>query len=239
MVLSLVCPGLISAILLFLNHKWCVMNKIVITGLSVVFCFLNSPVSANMNETERSVGAGAVAGHAMGVVTAQADRHRREHSAPIVVVVPGRNYHWSRHMQRHQEAMVRATRGTRVKVTRTKDNRLRLAIPADVSFDTGRYDIKPNMRPILNRFAASLRENPAAQVAIVGHTDNTGSDEINDPLSVNRAAATRDYLADRGVPERRIAIDGRGSYEPIGNNNTEAGRAMNRRVEIYVWEAMR
>jgi outer membrane protein OmpA-like peptidoglycan-associated protein len=153
-----------------------------------------------------------------------------------VVIVPGTNYHWSQHMQRQQEAMVRATRGTRVKVTRTKDNRLRLAIPADVSFDTGSYEIKPEMRPFLNRFAASLRDNPTALVAIVGHTDNTGSDEINDPLSFDRAAETRDYLVNRGARERRIDIDGRGSYEPVASNNTPAGRAMNRRVDIYVWE---
>ncbi len=233
------------------------MNRIVITWLAAVFCVSNFPVYANMTETERSVGTGA--GPVIGVVTAQADRYRgeyephhhgpprghapadyrAEHPAPIVVVVPGANYHWSRHMQRQRETMVRATRGTRVKVTRTRDNRLRLAIPADVSFDTGRYDIKPNMRPILNHFAATLRENPATQVAIIGHTDNTGSDEINNPLSFDRAAATRDYLVDRGVRERRIAIDGRGSYEPIANNDTAAGRAMNRRVEIYVWEKRR
>ncbi|MCL2161815.1 MAG: OmpA family protein [Betaproteobacteria bacterium] len=221
------------------------MNRIVITWLAVVLCALNFPAYANMNEMERSVEAGAAIDPVNGVVTAQANRHRRERAhthaptrrqAPVVVIVPGRNYHWSRHMQRQQEDMVRATRGTRIKVTRTKDNRLRLAIPADVSFDTGRYDIKPNMRPILNRFAATLRNHPATQIAVVGHTDNTGSDEINDPLSINRAASTRDYLADRGVSERRIAIDGRGSYEPISTNNTAAGRAMNRRVDIYVWE---
>ena len=230
------------------------MNRIVITCLAVVFCALNFPVYANMNEMERSTGVGKTVDP--GVVTAQAGRYRGEYephhhgppqghapasyraerSAPIVVVVPGTSYHWSKHMQRQRDTMERATRGTRVKVTRTRDNRLRLAIPADVSFDTGSYDIKPNMRPILNRFAATLRENPATQVAIIGHTDNTGSDEINDPLSVNRAASTRYYLVERGVLGRRIAIDGRGSYEPIASNNTAAGRAANRRVEIYVWE---
>ena len=230
------------------------MNRIVITWLAVGV--LSFPVFANMNETERSVGSGAAIDPANGVVTAQAGRHRGDRArghhrhppstkyrvqrgAPVVVIVPGRSYQWSRGMQLQQDAMVRATRGTRVKVSRTKDNRLRLAIPADISFDTGSYDIKPAMEPILDRFAVILMENPATQVAIVGHTDNTGSDEINDPLSIDRAAATRYYLADRGVSERRIAIDGRGSYEPIGNNNTAAGRAMNRRVEVYVWEAGR
>ena len=76
-------------------------------------------------------------------------------------------------------------------------------------------------------------------ITIVGHTDNTGSDAINDPLSVNRAAATRDYLAARGVGSNRISINGRGSHEPIADNNTVSGRAKNRRVEIFVAESTR
>ena len=76
-------------------------------------------------------------------------------------------------------------------------------------------------------------------VRIIGHTDNRGSDAINNPLSVNRAASTRDYLVDRGVQASRISIDGRGSREPVADNSTASGRAMNRRVEIFVAEAAR
>ena len=61
-------------------------------------------------------------------------------------------------------------------------------------------------------------------------------DAVNDPLSINRAASTRQYLADRGVNPTRVAIDGRGSREPIADNSTPAGRAQNRRVEIFVGE---
>jgi outer membrane protein OmpA-like peptidoglycan-associated protein len=73
-------------------------------------------------------------------------------------------------------------------------------------------------------------------VNIVGHTDSTGSDAINNPLSINRAANTRDYLASRGVASNRFNIDGRGSREPVASNDTDANRARNRRVEIYVAE---
>lgn len=72
--------------------------------------------------------------------------------------------------------------------------------------------------------------------AIVDHTDNTGSDSINDPLSMERAARTRDYLVTRGVASGRFTVDGRGSREPVASNNTAAGRAKNRRVEIFVAE---
>jgi len=125
-----------------------------------------------------------------------------------------------------------------VQVSQTADNRLKLDIPSDITFDTGRAQIKPGMKPILDSFATSLMQNPNTQVTIVGHTDNSGNDTINNPLSINRAASTRDYLVKRGAPYHRIQIDGRGSYEPITSNDTPAGRAMNRRVEIYVAETV-
>ncbi len=132
--------------------------------------------------------------------------------------------------------MEKATAGTGVAVTQTADNQLKPNIPSDISFDTGRADIKPNLRPILDQFAQGLASQPNTEIRIVGHTDSTGSDSINNPLSVNRAASARDYLVARGVDGRRIQIDGRGSYEPIADNNTDAGRAKNRRIEIYLAE---
>ena len=121
----------------------------------------------------------------------------------------------------------------------TTDNQLKVDIPADVSFDVGRYAIKPNMRPVLDRLASTLNQHPVTTVTIIGHTDSTGSDAVNDPLSVNRAASTRDYLVQRGVSAQRIAVDGRGSRQPVADNSTASGRAMNRRVEIFIAEPAR
>jgi outer membrane protein OmpA-like peptidoglycan-associated protein len=105
-------------------------------------------------------------------------------------------------------------------------------VPSDFSFDVGRADIKPNMRPVLDEFARNL--DPNMLVTVVGHTDSTGRDAINNPLSVNRATVVRDYIAARGVAPVRIATDGRGSREPVAQNETPAGRAQNRRVEIFL-----
>lgn len=80
-----------------------------------------------------------------------------------------------------------------------------------------------------------MNDNPAATVRIVGYTD-TGSDAINYPLSVNRAASARDYLAARRVNPNRVTIDGRGSRDPIADKTTPEGRAKNRRVEVFVAE---
>jgi outer membrane protein OmpA-like peptidoglycan-associated protein len=92
------------------------------------------------------------------------------------------------------------------------------------------------MRPVLDKFAQTLQANPVTNVRIIGYTDSTGTDAINDPLSVRRAASTRDYLTARGVAINRIAIDGRGSREPVADNSTPTGRSKNRRVEVFVAE---
>lgn len=145
-------------------------------------------------------------------------------------------YIWSRQMEDKKRQMERATAGTGAVVAQTADNQLRLSIPNDISFATGRHDIQPRLIPILDQFAQGLNQQPAMEVRIVGHTDNTGSDAINLPLSVNRAQSARDHLVARGVAASRIRIEGRGASEPIADNSTEAGRARNRRIDIFLAE---
>jgi outer membrane protein OmpA-like peptidoglycan-associated protein len=183
----------------------------------------------------RDTGIGAAAGAAIGALAHSSNRTHGALAGAAIGALGG--YVWSSQMDKQKRDMEQATRGTGVQVTQTADNQLKLDVPSDISFDVGRAEIKPNFAPILDRFAQTLNENKATRVRIVGHTDSTGTDAINDPLSVNRAASTRSYLASRGIDPARIAIDGRGSREPIADNATEAGRARNRRVEIFVGEA--
>ncbi|MBC8055837.1 MAG: OmpA family protein, partial [Rhizobiales bacterium] len=143
---------------------------------------------------------------------------------------------WSKRMEDRRTAMEQATRGTNVEVSRTEDNQLKLNIPNDISFDTGSAAIKPQLRAVLDPFASSLQNDPTARLMIVGHTDSTGSAAINNPLSVERAQSVRDYLVTRGVPGARVDTAGRGDREPIAENATDAGRAKNRRVEIFLRE---
>jgi len=152
------------------------------------------------------------------------------------LVGAGGGYLWSQRMENQKKQMEQATQGTGVAVTQTANNELKLQIPSDISFDVGRAAIKSNFRPILDQFASGLRNNPNADVRIIGFTDSTGSDAINNPLSMDRAASTRDYLVAKGVKTTAIRIQGRGSREPIADNGSDAGRAQNRRVEIFVGE---
>jgi len=194
---------------------------------------------ANMSETQQGTAKGAGIGALAGAVLGAATNGSKGAATGAVLggaVGAGGGYIWSKKMQDQKAAMERATAGTGVAVSQTQDNRLKLDIPSDVSFDVGRSAIKSNFAPVLTNFATSLNQNPITTVSIIGHTDSTGSDSVNNPLSVDRANAARDYLVGRGVAAQRIATDGRGAREPIADNGSPQGRAKNRRVEIYVAE---
>lgn len=101
-----------------------------------------------------------------------------------------------------------------------------------VLFDFDKAVLKPAGKQELNTVLRALKENPSLQTHIVGHTDNKGSDAYNMGLSKRRADAAASYLASSGVPRQTITTDARGEREPVATNNTDAGRAQNRRVEI-------
>jgi outer membrane protein OmpA-like peptidoglycan-associated protein len=194
---------------------------------------------ANMSETQQDTGKGAGIGAIAGALLGAATGGSKGATRGAVIggaLGAGGGYLWSQKMQEQKVAMERATAGTGVAVSQTADNQLKLDIPSDVSFATGRSDISASFAPILNQFATSLNQNQVTTVSIIGHTDSTGSDAINNPLSVDRANAARDYLVSRGVARNRIMTEGRGSREPIADNSNAQTRAKNRRVEIYVAE---
>lgn len=219
------------------------MNKLIITLTAIAIGSGTLSGCAEMTETQRTTGTGAAIGAAAGAVigglTKGGSRGVATGAALGGALGAGGGYLWSQRMQEQKASMEQATQGSGVRVSQTADNRLKLDIPSDISFDSGSYNIKPNLRPILDRFATTLNQNPVTTVNVIGHTDSTGSDAVNEPLSVNRSIAARDYLVARGVASNRISVDGRGSREPIADNNTAAGRSMNRRVEIFVAETAR
>lgn len=190
-----------------------------------------SSMSERERGTAQGAGAGAVAGAILGSVTG-GSAGRGAVIGGAVGAVAGNL--WSKRMEDKRAALERASQGTGVEVARTDDNRLKLNVPSDVSFDTGRADIKPQMRPVLDEIGRNL--DAGVRLTVVGHTDSTGGDAVNDPLSRERAIAVRDYLAIRGVSTARVSVEGRGSHEPVASNDTDAGRAANRRVEIFLSE---
>ncbi|MGJ7526969.1 OmpA family protein [Variovorax sp. GB1P17] len=154
--------------------------------------------------------------------------------APAPAAAPANS--WTARLAALKSDLEASTKGTGVVIEQTTDNQLHVVIPNDLSFDTGRSNVKRNLAQVLDKVAEGLKTATTASVRVVGHTDNTGSDEGNERLSVSRADSVRNHLVGRGVSTTAIATDGRGAREPLVDNNTAAGRAQNRRVEIFVAE---
>lgn len=192
---------------------------------------------ADMSERQKGTAQGAGIGAVAGAVISSVTGGNAGTGAVIggAVGAIGGNL-WSKRMEDRRVALQQATKGTNVEVTRTQDNQLKLNIPNDISFDVGSAAIKPELRAVLDAFANSLRGDANARVLIVGHTDSTGSEATNNALSLERAKSVRDFIADHGAPSVRIETAGRGEREPVADNSTDAGRARNRRVEIFLRE---
>jgi len=107
-------------------------------------------------------------------------------------------------------------------------------LAAPMKFQSGSATVTPDGRQQMLPVISAVRDCPGTELTVIGHTDNTGDDAINDPLSENRAAAVAAYLVSQGVPADSVTSQGAGSAEPIADNDTEAGRAQNRRTEIMV-----
>jgi outer membrane protein OmpA-like peptidoglycan-associated protein len=192
---------------------------------------------ADMSERQKGTAVGAGVGAGVGAAVGSVTGGKAGTGALIggaLGAVAGNL--WSKRQEDRRKAMEQATQGTNVEVTRTADNQLKINIPNDISFDVGSAAIKPQLRAVLDPFATSLQGDPAAQITIVGHTDSTGSDALNNRLSIERADSVRDYIVTRGVAAGRVSTAGRGDREPIADNNSDAGRAKNRRVEIFLRE---
>lgn len=111
---------------------------------------------------------------------------------------------------------------------------IKVTFESGILFATNSSTLNQTSRSSLDRFATSLQNNPDTDVKVYGHTDSTGSDAINDPLSQRRAESVYNYLVSRGVAGSRMVTQGYGSHQPVADNSTVAGRAQNRRVEVYI-----
>jgi outer membrane protein OmpA-like peptidoglycan-associated protein len=121
------------------------------------------------------------------------------------------------------------------RILETRDTARGLVVTmADVLFDTGKYDVRPGTREQLAKLSGILLAHPGLQLEVEGHTDSTGSDELNQKLSEQRASAVREYLVAQGLASDAVASRGFGKTMPVASNDSAAGRQKNRRVELIV-----
>jgi outer membrane protein OmpA-like peptidoglycan-associated protein len=175
-------------------------------------------------------GIGAAAGAVIGAATSS--KKDRAKGALIGAAVGGATGGGYGYYVDTQEAKLRQTlQGTGVQVQRNGDD-LKLIMPGNITFGSNSADISSSFYPTLNSLVLVFKEFNKNGVNIVGHTDSTGSQELNQSLSQRRAQSVANYLTANGVPGQRISAYGAGPSQPIASNATDAGRAQNRRVEI-------
>ena len=113
---------------------------------------------------------------------------------------------------------------------------IKVTFDSGILFATNKADLNAASKASLTQFAEVLKENKDMDIAIFGHTDNTGTDAVNNPLSKNRAQSVSKFLKSQGVSSSQIkTIDGQGSKNPVADNSTAEGRKQNRRVEVYMY----
>lgn len=125
-----------------------------------------------------------------------------------------------------------------IKIEMVKDRNnldaIKLVMGDAILFKTDSYSLSAEADAVLARVAYNLKQYPDTDVTVVGFTDNTGTEAYNQKLSLERAQSVADYLQSQGVAASRLKTVGDGENDPVASNSTAAGRAQNRRVEMYI-----
>ena len=203
--------------------------------LATTACVTNPETGEREFSTKGAIGGvgGAVVGYVAGdIIGGRRDRTATVLGAGIGAVAGAVACSY---MDKQEKELRDRTAGTGVVVER-EGNELLLTMPAGITFPINSYQIQPQFYSVLDQVAQTMVSYPSTLIDVYGHTDPSGGDVINIPLSRNRAQSVANYLAQRGVNSARIATQGFGSSQPLaGNDNsTEAERAANRRVEIRI-----
>lgn len=203
---------------------------VVAMAVSLFGCATDDP--NKRAKTGAGIGAvvGAILGHQLD------DDKGRFVGAAVGAVAGGAVGHYMDNQQKEFDAaLAEEQRRNQIEIERLKDDTLKIDISSEVSFDFGSAAIKPAFRPTLDKVAGVLNRYERSVVHVVGHTDSVGSESYNQRLSEQRAQAVIDYMSNSaGVARDRLRAEGRGEMEPRATNATEAGRQLNRRVEVFV-----
>ena len=187
--------------------------------------------SPDKEKTRRGAGYGAAAGAVIGLLTGGNDKFQAAMIGAAAGAIAGGavGYYMDKQEAKLREQMA----GTGVDVVRQGDN-ITLDVPGGVTFAFNSADLNSQFFPVLDKVAATLAEYDKTVIEVAGHTDSVGSDAYNQQLSERRADSVATYLAGHGVQRSRMVTIGGGEGHPVATNETDAGRAQNRRVEITI-----
>lgn len=195
-------------------------------------CTTTNPYTGEKEMTKSTTGAtfGAIAGALLGAATStKKDRSKALLLGAGIGAIAGGGV--GAYMDKQENKLRQQLQGSGVSVTREGDNII-LNMPSNITFDFDSAQLKPQFDNTLDSVALVLNEYPSTLITINGYTDSVGSEQYNQQLSQRRALAVAQYLAQKGVVEKRLAAIGYGEAFPIASNATAEGRAQNRRVEL-------
>ncbi|MBO4895216.1 MAG: OmpA family protein [Prevotella sp.] len=194
-------------------------------------------VGCNVSNTAKGTAIGAGGGAAVGAIIGKIAGNTAVGAAIGGVVGAGTGAIIGSKMDRAKK-QAEAVKNAQVE-TITDANGLeavKVTFDSGILFATNKADLNAESKASLQQFATVLKDNSECDIAIFGHTDNTGTDAINNPLSKKRAQSVSSYLKTQGVASSQIkTVDGQGSTNPVADNGTAEGRKQNRRVEVYMY----
>lgn len=180
-------------------------------------------------QTALGAGIGAVVG---GVAGHQVHDKRGRYVGAVLGALAGGAI--GRYMTQQQQDLQQVLASSDISITRIDDATIKLNLPEAITFSVNQATLNPAVYSSLNQIAAVINKYPETAVHVLGFTDSTGSDAYNMNLSQRRAQSAANYLASQGVVSGRLAVRGYGKGYPIADNSTTAGKAQNRRAEIYI-----
>lgn len=135
-----------------------------------------------------------------------------------------------------QQAELEKIEGAKVESVTDSNNlkAIKVTFDSGILFATGKSELNTQSKNALTKFVESLKNTPETDVSIVGHTDNTGSREFNEKLSMDRALSVVNFLSQNGISKERTTVKGMAWDEPVADNSTSEGRSQNRRVEVFI-----
>lgn len=187
----------------------------------------------NVDGTQNQAGTGAIIGGLTGAAAGQLIGGNTQGTLIGGVIGAGIGAAIGNQLDNQEQDLRQALAGTSAGIVNTGD-RLIVNLPEAITFDFGSAVVHQSFRSSLAEVSRSLQNYPNTTIRVVGHTDNIGTLAVNQQLSEQRALAVAQILVNTGTPTSRVRYQGRAYYDPIASNDTAAGRAANRRVEIII-----
>lgn len=209
-------------------------NNLKISVLTLAIIFIASTILTSCkttSKTQKGAGIGAITGGALGALIG-----KKAGNTAVGALIGGAiggtaGAFIGRKMDRQAKELEQSVPGA--EITKT-DEGIIVNFDSGILFGFGKSELTAEAKQNIDNLAASLNKNPDTNIMIIGHTDAVGSYSFNNKLSLERATSVRSYASANGVSFTRLKVNGKGESESIASNDTEDGRAKNRRVEIVI-----